>query len=305
MAFRDLLSAAEHHDDDEDIADFIDLDPGERICAPGGLSPTRRTLRKLVMTSLLLAGVWVYLKTPDAWKSWLAAEADWLLTMDVPAPSVSQSQPASRQEPAGTHDPLAEPPPVATEPFAEVTEVAETPGAAAGTLLSAEPVAPQAELGVPLPVEAMPAPQPLPPPTVDQSDPLQKRAAASGLHPGISKAVLTRLSDTDFRNAAAAIKAALAQTPDGGLYTWPTNASGAKLALFEVRFVEGAATGCRRYVVVVTKDRWSTTAAPMETCGVKAPGPGGDTTAAQRLKAPREAPAGGGGSPVAAALAGS
>ena len=41
--------------------------------------------------------------------------------------------------------------------------------------------------------------------------------------------------------------------------------------IFEVRFVPGAAEDCRRYVVTVTKDRWSTTAPPMEKCGVSTP----------------------------------
>jgi hypothetical protein len=44
--------------------------------------------------------------------------------------------------------------------------------------------------------------------------------------------------------------------------------------LFQVRFVAGAAPGCRRYVVTVTKDGWLTTALPMEKCGPKRETPG-------------------------------
>ena len=45
-----------------------------------------------------------------------------------------------------------------------------------------------------------------------------------------------------------------------------------ELALFQVRFVPGAAPSCRRYVVSITKDGWLTTAPPMERCGPQ-PGP--------------------------------
>ena len=89
-----------------------------------------------------------------------------------------------------------------------------------------------------------------------------------GLHPDISRALLTRLSPADFRNAGAAIDNAVAQTPDAGTFVWPRQRR-PEQALFQVRFVPGAAPDCRRYVVTVTKDRWSTTALPMERCGAK------------------------------------
>jgi hypothetical protein len=49
--------------------------------------------------------------------------------------------------------------------------------------------------------EAAPG-EPLPPPTIDESDPYQVRAAAVGLHPGLSRVLLARLSPTDYHNAA-------------------------------------------------------------------------------------------------------
>jgi len=49
------------------------------------------------------------------------------------------------------------------------------------------------------------------------------------------------------------------------VFVWPRQRK-PELALFEVRFVPGAAPHCRRYVVTVTKDGWSTTAPPMEKC---------------------------------------
>ena len=46
-----------------------------------------------------------------------------------------------------------------------------------------------------------PAAAPLPPPTPDPADPYQMRASAVGLHPDLSRVLLTRLSPTDYRNA--------------------------------------------------------------------------------------------------------
>lgn len=108
----------------------------------------------------------------------------------------------------------------------------------------------------------------LPPPQVDPTDPYQKRALAVGLHPELSRVLLSRLSDADYRNAGIAIKKAVAELGDGDKLVWPKQRE-PKLALFKVHFVAGAPADCRRYVVVVTKDGWSTTAQPMERCGVK------------------------------------
>ena len=113
-------------------------------------------------------------------------------------------------------------------------------------------------------------PAPLLPPAADPGDPYQKRALDAGLHPDLSQAVLSRLSDADYKNASTAISTALAETPDNGVLVWPKKAA-AKRALFEVHFVRGAGSDCRRYVVTVTLERWSTTAPAMEKCGADLP----------------------------------
>jgi hypothetical protein len=112
------------------------------------------------------------------------------------------------------------------------------------------------------------AAEPLPRIAPDPADPYQTKAAAVGLHPGLSRVLLTRLSATDYRNAGIAIETALAETPDNGVYAWPRQRK-PELALFRVSFVAGAPSGCRRYVVTVTKDGWLTTALPMERCGTQ------------------------------------
>lgn len=123
------------------------------------------------------------------------------------------------------------------------------------------------------------------PPTRDASTPpaaarkpaskrdlLEVRALSAGLHPKLSRVLLARLSKADFRNAGYAVRTALAKTADDATFKWPRKRK-AGLAVFEVRFVPGAAKGCRRYVVTVEKNRWLTTALPIEKCGVRSPQP--------------------------------
>ena len=242
---------------DEDAPD--ELVAGERIAtsAPSG---RRSTMLSAMIVVVTLAGAaWAISKNQAALEQ---------------AKGLAKAALASVMERTATQAPPAPPPTVAAPSQAltapvETVEVKPAPGADAG-----EP-APPVETVVAAPAAAGSEDQasdaPLPAPVVDPKDPNQKRAVAAGLHPSLSKALLTRMSPDDYRNAGRAIKTALAETPDGETYAWPQKAS-QKLARFEVHFVAGAPADCRRYVVIVTKDRWSTTARPMETCGVKAAG---------------------------------
>ena len=114
-------------------------------------------------------------------------------------------------------------------------------------------------------------PERLTPPTADPSDPYQARALAVGLHPGLSRVVLAKLTAADYRNAGIAIKTALAETPDSEVYVWPRERT-PELAVFQIKFVAGAPADCRRYVAMILKEGWVTTALPMEKCGVKVKG---------------------------------
>jgi hypothetical protein len=106
-----------------------------------------------------------------------------------------------------------------------------------------------------------------PPPVEDPAiAPQKKKAAAAGLGSDLPNVLLSRLSKVDFQNAAYAIKTALAKTADDAKFSWPLSPSRDQ-ALFEVRFVTGAPSGCRRYVVTVTKDRWSSNTSAVEKCG--------------------------------------
>jgi surface antigen len=110
----------------------------------------------------------------------------------------------------------------------------------------------------------------LPPPEPDPANPHEKRALAAGLHPRISSVVLASLTDADYRNATTAIDKALAETADADKFVWPRERSDL-LAVFQVHFVPGTSEKCRRYVVTVVKNGWTTTAPPMEKCGIATP----------------------------------
>jgi hypothetical protein len=234
-----------------------ELWPGERVGPP-----LRRTHGKAVLRGAIiliaLGGGWALLGDQTTWPDWQSLEAtvsSWT-NRSAPAPveraalaTAAPSVPA-RIEPPPRPAALDTPPSALPPPSARPVESPPTAAALA-------PVAKDAD---------EPADAPLPPPTVDPNDPYQVRASAVGLHPDLSRVLLARLSPTDYRNAGIAIQTAVAETPDGAVFVWPRQRK-PELALFQVRFVRGAAPTCRRYVVTITKDGWLTTAPPMERCG--------------------------------------
>lgn len=249
---------AAHLEDDGSAGHVTPFEAGERLGGPVRRR-RRRTLLKLVVVVALAAGsAWAWLNhqaTIEAWSSAVMATA---------APLIDRiSAYRTTPEPAPVPQETASLPPLETR---EAPAVTATPASA---------------IALPSPPEAKSAAEPddddagkpvekLPPVAADPSDPLQVRALAAGLHPGLSRALLARLSDADFRNAETAIRRALAETPDRSVFEYPKKRS-AELALFQVKFVRGVSADCRRYVVMITKDRWLTTAMPMEKCGLRTP----------------------------------
>ncbi len=259
---RRLRARAEPDDDLDEEFDDEGFAPGEfysgeRVCPPpersgGGM------LRGLVAILIVLGGGWALSRNPAALQDWLAAG------IAAVSPAVDGKAPAPVAAAAAVAPPLPAATPIVTPQLAAVDPPPPDPQPAASTAdapddVTTAAIAPKAE---------EPASQPLPPPTIDPADPYQKRAAAVGLHPDLSRVLLARLSPADYRNAGVAIKTAVAKTPDGAILVWPRQRT-PELALFKVHFVPGAAPHCRRYVVTVTKDGWSTTAPPMEKCGAK------------------------------------
>ncbi|TMJ73323.1 MAG: hypothetical protein E6G91_09070 [Alphaproteobacteria bacterium] len=249
-----------------------ELWPGERIGPPLRRTRGKAMLRGVIIL-IALGGCWALLGDQTTWPSWRSIEtavSSWMnrsapgpveptalaMTTSPPARAEPPTKPAAPDAKSSTLQPLA------------ASDVAATPGTAA------RPAAPPPTVTALPPAatasDELPA-EPLPPPAVDPTDPYQVRAAAVGLHPDLSRVLLTRLSPTDYRNAGIAIQTAVAETLDSAVFVWPRQRK-PELALFQVRFVPGAAPSCRRYVVSITKDGWLTTAPPMEKCGPQ-PGP--------------------------------
>jgi hypothetical protein len=206
----------------------------------------------------MLSGGWGIFNAPADWLALLGEKveaASALLHSGTPAVAMSDASSITTgvsQAAAPTIETASIADPPALPPDAQVVAHApasSNPGADA-TIATAEPA----------------DPQPLPPVHVNPADPYQKRAAAVGLHPDLSRVLLRKMSETDYRNARYAIDTAIAKAPDDGEFVWPRQRK-PEQALFHVHFVPGAAPQCRRYVVTVVKDGWSTTASPMERCG--------------------------------------
>lgn len=251
-------------DFDEQSEPFFDA--GERICPP----PDDRGSSMLgasIVIALMLGAGWIVMHAPADWlglvgeraaalsallrdtrPAIVSAESSAIATVDASISAVPEAQ-------------VADAPPVSGEAIPDVPAASTTAGAPAETgSIDAAAEQPPAE--------------PLPPPKVDPGDPYQKRAVAVGLHPDLSRVLLKRMTSSDYRNAGYAIENAVAKTADDGEFVWPRQRKPEE-ALFRVRFVRGAAPHCRRYVVTVTKDRWSTTAPPMERCGAAVAGRSG------------------------------
>lgn len=234
-------------DDYDSADDYVpaQLLAGERIGAPLPRTRGRRWMRRIATVALAGGGGWAY------WNDQLHLPPG--LTETVSSAISAAMTPAPPKVEPKVAAPAA---PEVVKPLPTV-EVAATPG----TDPTAAPTAPAAADAA-----ETAGPQPLPPPKADKADPYGQRAEAVGLHPDLSRVLLEKMTAADYKNAAIAIKTALAETPDSGVYTWPRERK-PDAALFEVHFVAGAPSGCRRYVVAITKDGWLTTALPVEKCG--------------------------------------
>jgi hypothetical protein len=263
-------SAHSAYDTDQHYG-YGQLLPGERIGPPPARGHGKAMLRGVIIVTVL-GGGWALLDKQSTLPRWLLTEiaavsSSWEGRMRerveptasmaiVPAPSAGAGTTPKPSAPDASPSAAQ---PLPSSPAAGTSDVPPRSAAASPTMAAIPPPAVDAD---------EPSAAPLPPPTVDPTDPYQKRAEAVGLHPDLSRVLLARLSPTDYRNADIAIRTALAETPDGSVFVWPRQRT-PELALFQIRFVPGAAPGCRRYVVSVTKDGWLTTAPPMERCGAQ------------------------------------
>jgi hypothetical protein len=240
----------------ESEADFTSRDfyAGDPVCAQPrkGLGPVPYSTLFLLLATTVACAFASDAETRQAWTSKVERLASSLTAPDPPPPAIQNAT-------AGAAQPATVPPPTqpwtaaAAQPLPEV-KVTNAPGDQDG----ADDGKASEKKSV---TEAYAPPRP-------SNDPYRRKAEAIGLNPDLSRVVLARLTPADYRNAAYAIDKAIKTVPDDGEFTWP-RARKAGLAEFNVHFVEGAAHDCRRYVVTITKDRWTSTALPMEKCGVK------------------------------------
>jgi hypothetical protein len=231
--------------------------PGEPIGLP---SQPRGRLRKLVVISVIGGCGWAAVETQDQLRPWWNSAAGMFATANVATPL---SQAAT--------SPL---PPTSPElpPLQEGKEVVAIPGPqpsppVIGATMTSQQSHPQEQPENAQKPEDPISAAPLPKPEVDPNDPYQKRAIAVGLHPDLSRVLLSSMSEADYRNAGVAIRKALAEASDSEKFIWPPERK-ATMAVFQVHFVTGDRQDCRRYIVTVVKNGWTTTAPPMEKCGL-------------------------------------
>ncbi|MFA5900634.1 MAG: hypothetical protein WC829_16160 [Hyphomicrobium sp.] len=249
--------------DFEDVRTVDVLAAGERICPPPERGSTSGAA--LFLLALLLVGAGALYAGGD-WVAWLGDRAAALRALPSGGPTTVVTSEVSSVTLATSETNDATGPVVHEAPSPPIVE-AQIAGQT-----GQEPVAQVETASIPddaealSPADASAPPQPLPPPQVNQADPYQRRASAAGLHPGLSRVLLARMSANDYRNARYAVDTAMAKTGDEDEFIWPRQRR-PEQALFRIHFVPGAPPQCRRYVVTVVKEGWTTTAAPLERCG--------------------------------------
>lgn len=236
-----------------------ELDATERAGPPIVNRRRRRVVRLIVFVALLAGTAWL----------WREGRLEGVVPAVQQAAQMLGSLAAQRSAPTAAERAEA-PPPIETREIAARPQTPPPPPAperSPDPAPSTPPAATEQAASAADAAATTPEPLPVAPPATDA---LGRRAEAAGLHPELSRALLARLSDEDYRNAALAIRTALAQTPDEATLEWPVRAS-PRQARFRVLFVVGAPERCRRYVVEIAKDGWLTTAQPMERCGIARP----------------------------------
>ncbi len=221
--------------------------------AAAAKSRGRRAIVAILVIILMGSGAWLVVEHRDD-----------VVAISSRAAVALQEFQSARSTPAPGADAVktVEPLPVAEREIAPIRTVPDEDPAASARA-SVEDLAPEVEPPAQTPGQTAQRER-LANVTADPTDRLQQRALAAGLHPGLSRTLLDRLSAEDFRNAAHAVQGVLSGT-SASPFVWPRRQQPQR-AQFRVRLVNGAPADCRRYVVQIAKDGWETTAQPMERC---------------------------------------
>ena len=230
----------------------LDVEPDDRVGAP---LPNRFKSRLRKMPGCLLATgiIWAAMSNPEQAQGWLMSAKSGLDTVVANAREIAER---ADRERGALHPAL---PKASAEPAPPIAPIEQATTSTQDEKTSSENLS-TASMGTAY------AETPEPAEVAQDKSPKRAHAIAAGLSPDLPNVLLTRLSESDLKNAGYAVKTALAKTPNDASFAWPPKPS-QQQALFEVRFVAGASQGCRRYIVTVTKERWSSTTAAMEKCG--------------------------------------
>lgn len=238
----------------------LNVEPTERVGPP---LPRRSKAgrRGLFVGTVLVAGAWVFVANDPGSTGLVEAATSLIDGVVAKARDIASRADHARGETAAA-DASADltAPGAHSEPDGGLALLPVLPAQVDETPPAADEAPPTEQIGASYSETAEPAED------AKDASPKRKRAIAAGLGPDLPNVLLTRLTKADLDNAAYAIKTALAKTADDASFAWPASPS-KQQALFEVRFVTGASPGCRRYVVTVTKDRWTSTSAALERCG--------------------------------------
>lgn len=244
--------------DTRDPSFGLSVEPTDRAGAPPP-NRTKARLRGIFVCAVLLTGAWAFSETnPERAESLIASAQSFL---GAAVTKVQDIVSRAKEETASVASNPAVEPTGSAIPFgpSDAALVPEIPTAQTETVPATSEELAKEPVGTTYAETA--------PPAEDDADksPARKRAIAAGLGPDLPNVLVTRLSKGDLQNAEYAIKTALAKTADDAKFSWPLSPT-KQQALFEVRFVTGATQGCRRYIVTVTKDRWTSTSAALEKC---------------------------------------
>ena len=289
-----LQSALVDFDDTAAAANW-DVQPSDRVGPPLARRRGKLIVRGgIVMLSLAGAG-WVYLDGDFMRATWAKASASAMELASSVLERRNGGQASGPAEPrtqstlphvdpvstAAATEPPPQPLPAASPPVLEAAAPSAAPAASSATptgvvietpkVTREEAAAPDAAAAAPRepasPVTTPYTETPAQPAKPAALEPYQKRAVAAGLHPELSRVLLEKLSQTDYKNAGVAVEKAMAEKEDA-VFIWPKQAKPG-IAIYKIDFVTGAAPGCRRYVVTISKEGWLTTALPLEKCGHK------------------------------------
>lgn len=275
---RRAAAASDAQSTDEITADTCEwqINAGDRI----GAKPARsrgRWFKRTLMLATIVTGAYALYDDPTRAPRW------WDTASGIGAPllqRLSQSATTTPAASANPASPVLKSPEEMDPPAQRATAEPHLQQQAIFPLDRASAASASAPANAIQPAESSPPhvsrpeasagfmPEYAPPQESPSTNPFAKRAKAAGLHPDLSPTLLAELSDADYRNAGIATQTALEKTPADATFTWPLRREKG-LATFEVRFVTGAAPDCRRYIVTIEKNRWLTTALPVETCAAQ------------------------------------